>query len=360
MPSIRSGILRRITKFLTLGALLFPFTYKGSPLPPAAASQLVPSEEEPEQSEQAGPTKIIDFKHIFTDERNREYVDYIVNNTENQRDLGIHPDGKRNFYVKPTATNQIISETFNSSEMQLIAHLFASPNPSDFPILIGEDIDRYLETIRKGSWGTTVMSVDRQGSIHFDSISLRQFLVDPDYQGDAASLRSLVLEEFFQAHQYDEVAGALYNSGYLAKTAHLASPESVMKAISTGNLRAFLELIQQKHLFDLKAGRNSYDFYVGNTLFPDKAVNAPFDKLQRLVSEFETTGTLDLLSHEDVRQLNDAFREKYRDHYIAKGFTDSQVHIWNLVGMKRENRSRPENSLDMPAMLPLPSELNGE
>jgi hypothetical protein len=137
-----------------------------------------------------------------------------------------------------------------------------------FLILSGEDVDSYLSEGRKGSWGTTMATFTKEGKLKFKTISLKSDLLSPDYDDDDwGSLKRLVLEEFFQVHQYDLFA-ELYNSGYLEEVAGIQDVDEIVGSLSDQNLRAFLELFpQQKMLSDAGVGGNAYNFYIGKVLY---------------------------------------------------------------------------------------------
>lgn len=363
-------ILSKLSKYAAMGVLLLPFS-TSKILPPALTHngnglRTGKTENNPEPETE----KLIDIMHIFSDSSNREYVRFIINNTTNQIDLGIHPGGVSSRYLVAEETNQTISTVFQDESLDKVLSIF-HPSLSEadkknylknFKILVGHDIDYYLETVRKGSWGTTVMSVDKAGKVHFESLSLKSFLVTSSPQVNPDILQKLVVEEFFQAHQYDTIAAQLYNNGYLSEVAKINTPESLMKEISIGNLRAFMELFpQQKYLFDINTGVNSYNYYIGDQLYdnatnsPD-AISLPYEKLVDFIQKQLGINTepTDFLNPESIRHINDDFRSIYMDFYLKQGYSNDQIQIWNLVGMKRTHRQNPENSLDIQALLTLP------
>lgn len=299
-----------------------------------------------------------------------EYTQYIIDNYS-QESVGIPFDGN-NHLLSPNETNPIIERAFsNDPFMRSVVTLFY-PKMSEeeitnylenFKILIGEKIDYYLRIIRRGSWGTTVATVTADGQLRFETISLRSDLIANEYTDDEwGSLTRLVREEFFQAHQYN-VFAKLFNSGYLAEVAGIITVDDMIEAISDEHLRAFLELLpQQKILTDSGAGGNAYNFYIGDKFFEGNptaklTVDAAYNTLTDFIeNKLEITSTPESFLESDfIKEVNDAFREKYLEYYLNIGYHEQEINIWNLVGMQR-NSFNSANSLDMPALLPLPIE----
>lgn len=280
---------------------------------------------------------------------------------------GIVVDGKKNRYVSLQ-----YSEELKQSLLKILkvfhpefSNQEAEEYIKNYKILVGDDVDYYLETVRKGSWGTTVMSVSPSGKVHFKSISLRQSMLSPNYkESRPGALNLLIQEEFFQAHQYEAVVANLYNSGYL-QLAEIDSIEEVNSAITTGNLRAFLELFsQQKYLHDTHLGRNSYNYYIDGHFFEgssnsDLVVNNPYAEFITFIQgKLGIECTIEtFLNAQDVKHINEEFRKKYLDYYKQQGIPDIQVQIWNLVGMYRMNAANSDNTLNMKAVLDWPGEL---
>lgn len=357
-----------IAKYLALLMLILPIQMAGTPI---ADGQNGRRNGKSREQTQVGDIEGQKVELIFGDEQNSEYVQYLVNNTDLQSSLGIQVDGIKNKILKASQTNQTIQSVFEADQSMIEILKYFQPELGDsearevvksYSILAGQDVNYYLEAVRKGSWGTTIMSVDSEGQVHFDSISLRTFLISTDYQDKSDSLQRLVREEFFQAHQYDSVAGTLFNNGYLARVALVNTPERLVKELSVGNMRAFLELFpQQKYLTDRGLGANSYNFYIGSELFAGPpaskpTVNYAYDKLAIFIRE-KLGISVDAVNFVDpnwIMQTNDVFRQKYLSYYTALGFSDAQVQIWNLVGMQRVNKADVANTLDMIAILDLP------
>lgn len=350
--------LKRLIKYFSLAVLVLPF--KNGSKVQQRSQQESPGIQPAAETDQK-PTEVLGI----TDEplpemAASEYGQFFVNETK-----GIVVDGQR---------NQLIPLLYDDASKPHLTEILSVFHPeldqnsvesylNNYKMLVGADVDYYLETVRKGSWGTTVLSVDETGDIHFRTISLRQFLVQFGYEETReGAVQELIQEEFFQAHQYDSVVAELYNSGYLYR-AGIKTPSEVVQAVSVKNMRAFLELFpQQKYLLDTGYGRNSYNFYIGSELFegPSSAgntINPAYEKLVYFIEDdlgIQTTPK-SFLDPDEVIRINDAFRNKYKQHYLDLGFTEEQIQIWNLVGMKRHNAAHPENSLDMRAVLELPT-----
>lgn len=354
MPTM-PRFLKKLFKFIPLGLLMIPVKQETKDPHSATSADKM-------QSVETNETELAALgihEEPIPEMQAYEYGQFFVHETK-----GIVVDGKR---------NKLVSLQYDEkSEIALIKILKqfhpeiseseAEEYLQNYKMLIGEDVDYFLEEVRKGSWGTTIMSVTETGEIHFKSISLRQFLLESDYEESRpGALNELIQEEFLQAQQYDAVIGKMYNMGYL-KHAGIIAPSGVVQAISVGNMRAFLELYsQQKFLLDSSLGRNSYNYYIGSELFEGpassaKVINDPYFKLNKFIDQdlgihIDVEGFFDA---DEVVKLNEMFRSKYLHYYINKGFSNQKVQIWNLVGMKRYNQTNPENSLDMKAILELP------
>lgn len=300
-----------------------------------------------------------------------EYVQYIIDNYS-QESIGLSFDGHANSLLSPNQTNEIIAKAFTNDQFMRSVVILFHPEMSEdeitnylknYKILIGNTIDHYLTDVRSGSWGTTVATITTDGQLKFETISLKSDFTSQDYEDDEwGSVTRLVREEFFQAHQYN-VFAQLFNSGYLADVADIKTVDDMIEAISDENLRAFLELFpQQKILTDSGAGGNAYNFYIGDTLQegnPTAKINvdASYNTLADFIeNKLGVSSTPEAFLNPDfIIEVNNTFREKYLGYYLDLGFNKDDVNIWNLVGMKRGN-SNSINSLDMPAILPLPIE----
>ena len=317
--------------------------------------------EEPVESEQEPSTPIV--------LGNGEYTQYIIDNYS-QEPVGLSISESENSLVSPNELNETISMVFTTDPfMREVVTLFHPMMSEDevtaylrnYNILTGVTIDHYLTVIRSGSWGTTVPTVTEYGELRFLTISFRSNLIHADYVDDEwGSLTRLIREEFFQAHQYD-VFSTLFNNGYLAEVSDLKTVNDMVGAVSTGNLRAFLELFpQQKILTDAGVGGNAYNFYIGDQLFEGyPAAKNTVDSAYNTLTEF-ITSKLNLqvtpesfLNPQFIVKLNNTFRDRYLEYYLKLGFPENEINIWCLVGMKRANSANP---LDMPALLPLPTE----
>lgn len=357
MPSF----LRKFLNFVALGLLLLPMK-NGAKLPKATTNHngvhSVQAQDD-EEAEILGVTDEVSAIELPL----AEFGKFLVASPES-RDGGIVADGERNRLLNlkyDEATKPALLEILKQFHPDFTGEE-AENYLSTYKMLVGEDVDYYLETVRKGSWGTTAMSVNDIGEIHFKTISLRQFLIKPEYQETrVGSLNQLIQEEFFQAHQYEQIAAQLYNQGYF-KIAGINTPQDLNEAVSAGNLRAFLELFpQQKYLFDTGYGRNSYNFYIGEKLFSGPAssgevVNGAYLELTKFIEAelgIQTSPTT-FLDPQMVISINDEFRKKYLNYFVNKGLTNEQVQIWNLVGLHRNNSANPENTLDMRALLAMP------
>lgn len=298
-----------------------------------------------------------------------EYTEYIIDNYSEQS-VGISLDNQTDQLLSPKDTNNVINNVFlNDPFMKSVVSMFY-PNMSEtditdyltnFQIVAGEKVNHYLTIIRHGSWGTTIATFTENGELKFETISLKSDLLNSNYIDDEwGSLKRLVREEFFQAHQYNTFA-ELYNNGYLQDVAGFETISDIIQALSDGNLRAFLELFpQQKILSDEQVGGNAYNFYIGDDLYTGyPAANETIDTAYNVLTDFIYT---DLgiytspelfLDPQFIIKINNTFREKHLQMYLDLGFQSKDVQIWNLVGMYRFNNN-PENSLDMRALLPLP------
>lgn len=351
--------IKKFLKVITVGLLLFPLK-NGSKLPQAAADQ--------SNVRSADVKKENESKVLGLAQENETTLPPAA--TERflaGPDLTIFVDGSRNKLMKLPYTDaskpallqilKIFHPEFSRDE--------AEQYLESYSVLVGEDVDQYLESGRKGSWGTTVMSVGDDGKIHFKTISLRQFLIEPGYQESRpGALNQLIQEEFFQAHQYEEVVAGLYNQGYIA-VAGIQSPEDVAREISTGNLRAFLELFpQQKYLLDSGFGKNSYTYFIGNELFQEtvahRTIDAPYFAMVSIIQDDLglPCSVESFLDPQFIQRANKIFREKYLNYYQGRGVSDRDVQLWNLVGMYRKNEANPANTLDMKAKLELPEVKN--
>lgn len=378
----KTSRLKRALRFLLLSFVLFPLQGKiNLPMPfgsgvqngsGAKTTAITDDGDESDEEEVLGAQSGREPEYDLATQINGRFF---INDSGGTIEGGLDVDGTRNYYVSPRETSNSLHELFRSEDerqfflevLQIFRPEFSSEETGryidEFQILAGQDVDKYLEEIRKGSWGTTILKVGADGKIKFDSISLRQFLLLPDYQdNDRQSLKRLAREEFFQAHQYQAVVAELYNQGYLEEVAEIDSPQKVTANVAVGNLRAFLELFpQQKFLMETGLGSNSYNFYVGEKLYagdPNSrdSIDRPYFAMVNFIKndlgiEIDERGFLDA---DKIKEINEKFRSKYGSYYRERGFDDEQIQIWNLVGMKRLNRTNPDNSIDMRAKLLLP------
>ncbi len=353
--------LKKFFNFIALGLVLLPIK-NGIKTPQATAHQNGKGQVE-EKDEEDPEVLGVKTNELVTDLPETIVGQFLVNET-GIGESGITVDGEKNRYIKLQYTDESkqsllqILKVFHPEFSQEEAEEYLE----NYQMLVGSDVDYYLDTVRKGSWGTTVMSVTGDQKVHFKTISLRQFLVAPEYkESRPGALNELIQEEFFQAHQYEVVVAQLYNSGYL-KVAEIDSPEEVNAAVSTGNLRAFLELFsQQKYLRDTNLGRNSYNYYIDGHFFDgsansDLVVNNAYAEFVAFIQDkLGIPCTIEtFLNAESVKHINEEFRKKYLDYYKQHGVSDEQVQIWNLVGMYRVNTANSENTLNMRAVLEWP------
>lgn len=370
----------RAMRFLVLTFVLFPLQGKigltptpGTPTAPSAPTQNTKVLSQSDANEDDETETEAEYDLVSADAG-----EYFVNNSSGIIDGGILVEGKKNYYLKPNVTGPALIDLFTKvdgqNKLQAILQIFKPEITTEesrgfverFEVLAGEDIDHYLEVIRKGSWGTTLLTVNENQEINFGSISLRRFLLEPSYQdNERHALQNLALEEFFQAQQYQAVVADLYNQGYLKAVASIDSPAQVTTAVAVGNLRAFLELPQQQALTEMDLGANSYNYYVGDALYAGavgakKTVNKPYQALVNFIEQkLEiSTSSQTLLHGSEVKEINEAFRRKYLEYYQQRGFSDEQIQIWNLIGLKRNNRRQPQNSLDLKPILSLPTPLS--
>lgn len=307
-----------------------------------------------------------------TDQKFAHLSSYILNFTGDEGELGLVPGRRNTVAFTPVEANDVIRETFlEGSSHQFFRDTVKLFNPgledqeitnyiNNYQIIKGPLINEYLEIIRSGSLGSTILSLHEDGSISFDSISVTSRLTWSTHRDNQwGSLQRLLREEFFQQHQYNEIVANLYNNGYLTEVAEIGSPEQVVHSISNTQLRAFLELFpQQKYLLDSGFSGNAYNFYVGG-IYVDGYSNSPetVNTAYNLLVEFIeadlgiSSTPEDFLNHQFVMSVNDAFRLKYMSYYTQLGFSESEVQIWNLIGMKRINYDNPNNSLDIQSLL---------
>ncbi|GIK84103.1 MAG: hypothetical protein BroJett025_07250 [Patescibacteria group bacterium] len=353
---------KKILKLLALGGLIVLPIKLGNKAPQATANQNG-KDHAIEEDEEASEVLGVKTQELVTDLPDTIVGQFFVNET-GAEGAGIVVDGEKNRYIKLQYTEESkqallqILKLFHPEFSQVESEAYLEK----YQMLVGDDVDYYLDTVRKGSWGTTVMVVSEDNTVHFRTISLRQFLIAPDYRETRpGALNQLIQEEFFQAHQYEAVVAKLYNNGYLS-VAGIDSPEEVNAAISTGNLRAFLELFsQQKYLADTNLGRNSYNYYIDGHFFEGSAsselvVNNAYNEFVSFIQDkLGISCTIEtFLSAESVKQMNETFRKKYLGYYTQHGVADDQVQIWNLVGMYRLNTANSDNTLNMRAVLDWP------
>lgn len=196
-------------------------------------------------------------------------------------------------------------------------------------IYTSPQMDSYLDDGRNGSTATTPITVDAEGNVHVNAIAF-----DSDALEKGRISEVLGGEEIPQLLQYNAIAEELYNTGYLKQVAGIDTPEKFAEALTNGNLRAMVELIQQRFKLEHGIGENSYHFLVGGSAEPAYQnmadwVNMPFDALVAEISA--ATGREysadELMSADVLRKINDGFRE-------ARG-----TNVWDIVGLRRGNNT---------------------
>lgn len=185
-------------------------------------------------------------------------------------------------------------------------------------------LNDYLSVGRSGSTATTPLTVDRDGKVSVGSIV---------FDSGARISDELAAGEIIRMMQYNAVSEELFNTGYLDQVAGIDTPEKFAKALTDGNLRAMLELIQQKYKLDNGIGGNSYHFMVGETQEPAYMnmadwINAPFNRLAQIIKD--ATGrdysVNDLMDASVLKEINDAYRTK------------NGGNLWDEVGLRRDDK----------------------
>ncbi|QQS39599.1 hypothetical protein IPM62_01475 [Candidatus Woesebacteria bacterium] len=262
---------------------------------------------------------------------------FIINNSDNSR-YGANINGRFSVLSSTTRAGMFYqSDAQHGAFLENASRITGGQNKTP-DVIKGDGSDEYMRNLRKGSDGTTIMVVKDGGIVAFDNIALKSGLNNPSAE--------LITEERFQRMQYQHVLAELYNSGYLAEVG-INSPEKLMREITSGNLRAFMELVQQKYKKENGVGGNTYVFEVNGTKHNEfglrdsaEAINKPFDALVQEVNL--VTGkiykTEDFLDPAKVKVMNNTYRR-------VRG-----KNIWESVGMHRtayDNKGllNPQNTL---------------
>lgn len=267
-----------------------------------------------------------------------EFSDLLTESGELPTRFIMLPDGSgfnQDENIQLLRGNEIAQVVYNQSRIAETAELFKLDNlleeDSEQVIAHGEWVDSYLDIIRMGSKGTTLMILDEDGNFLKFIPAVHTDLLFGD---NPTVLSNTYLEEAYQNIIYTQFVNMWSsNKEYFSKWG-IETNQDVLELLTDGNLRAFLEYVQHAALHENDSGwvYFPYKIQVGPSPLSDQVlvVNEQVtDILSGLEDdEGESIDYLFLLNSfsnfEEFTKLNDNFIE------------ENGYPIWESFGMFRE------------------------
>lgn len=298
----------------------------------------------PEQVQDNGQIQNVSFSEASVLPNYSLEAAYIINESFNPNYGGALSENETATTVQELADSEIYKAFIvyggtRDLAQQAMTDLLASKSQDGSPtealkkvkINYGPGYDYLLDNLRSQSKGTTPITVLPDGKVTFETISFsQQDVVNNQVNPEIAA------EELLQMAQYEMVVASLFNDKYLSSVAGISTPEQLAHEINSGHLRAFLEQGQQVRKREFNVGYDSYKF--GNE--QDTNLTAPeahaqfVDFIKDWTDEDFTVD--DYFDAERIRQINDDFRESYRQKTGLE--PNNNINIWNYVSMRRSGQ----------------------
>lgn len=267
---------------------------------------------------------------------------YIINHTDNpnygtalQAELSIHRlDDPNTRHLIPQNIRDALSFGPTRTLAENVVRLYNSDADVDkeikaFALITSSDLDDYMQDNRGGSTATTPGELYGPNDLRFRGGAFESSA----YRNNQIS-HSLAVEEFVQSRQYQNFYETVRNNPDQALEFGFKSPEDVMQAVTDGNLRATLELIQQMYKYENGVYENSYFFInqagqisnEGGASTNKDTVQLAFNNFVNFVESFtgKSYTVEELMDAENLFEINQAFRERHHNG-----------NIWDTVGIKR-------------------------
>lgn len=233
----------------------------------------------------------------------------------NASSLEAHSDLRRIFITN--AGGESIPERalqYLGHEREISRELMAADNRY---FAVGEWVDRYLDIVRRNSWGTTLAVRTEHGRI----IGFVPALHSSLFEENRDYLYTTAMEEVVQSAVYTSYMNQLRKMDPAEDT-----DRRIVEAITSGNERAFLEYIQHKTLHEVYPGWNffPYDIQIHG--------HAPSKLIATTASNLDTVS--DVMGLEGDLAQNFTASRLTLWNQLSKATYNTEV--WNLFGMERE------------------------
>lgn len=300
---------------------------------PSSTPTEMPTSQTPQDVERPAPFS----EHIPTNPA----ADYIINYSENPHYGASLQDEitTNSLSENPGSISQNIKDAFSYGStravMENVITLYEGdlePEEIDarirsFNILSSQGLDNYMQHARSGSTGTTPLTLYGPNDMR---VSGAAFLSSQLQRGEVS--HELIVEEFVQAMQYNDFLKVFYNDTSVAAEVGFRSPEDVAEALTSGNLRAFLEIIQQAYKYQEGVYGNTYTINVGGQIANEggwaggrKTVSDGFETLSWFVESFTDRKYTpeELMDAEVLLEINRQYKSRHGGN------------VWDVVGISR-------------------------